>query len=241
MDRYRDELQEMTRRGVRRRHVHELHHIKDIETLDPLHVKHGNDPAPQLADQVGGGGRLQSSVEHLQASLHPLGPCQLFEMNEAREVGDLCKAQPERPLDQVLAQHSVVHPLLRIRLHGVEVRRQEARHGSSHCKCRRRDHVLARKALDDVQREGHAVVEKALRRGHIQHHNLQHTQSEGDLQRIGPSFEMFHKGCKQLQSRDGLSTLVQMHKVCHLSAGKPGCAALFLYPHDRWDVRTVMV
>mmetsp|Transcript_74987 Transcript_74987/g.135050 ORF Transcript_74987/g.135050 Transcript_74987/m.135050 type:complete len:322 (+) Transcript_74987:1352-2317(+) len=116
----------------------------------------------------------------------------------------------------MLVDHATVLPLLWVCLHALDVRGQQPSHACTHCKSYRRDHVLSGETLHYVKVEGDAVIDETLGGGHIQHHHLQHAETKGALQGITPTPKMLHEGGEELQSRDGVAILVQMHKIHHL-------------------------
>mmetsp|Transcript_18657 Transcript_18657/g.44186 ORF Transcript_18657/g.44186 Transcript_18657/m.44186 type:complete len:300 (+) Transcript_18657:1544-2443(+) len=140
----------------------------------------------------------------------------------------------------MLVHHAAVASFFRVGLHGSAVCGKQPGHGRAQGEGHSRDHVLPGEALNDVEVEGDAVVQKALGGGHVQLHHLQHAKPKGLLQGVAPARHVLHQRRKELQWRDGFPLLVQVDEVFQLCLHEAGHAFL-RYGCLGWDVGPVMV
>mmetsp|Transcript_10772 Transcript_10772/g.28806 ORF Transcript_10772/g.28806 Transcript_10772/m.28806 type:complete len:387 (+) Transcript_10772:1135-2295(+) len=222
------------------RDLHEVLLIHDVEAGHQLHVEHGDHLLVHLADQARHRGRLESPPENV-GRRHELTPQQGLQFLEPWQVGELGKPDPERPADQVLVHHPAVLSLFRVGHDVLHVHGDEAGHRAAHGEGRRRDHVLPREALHDVKVERDAVVEEALRRGHVEHHDLQHAEAEGAVKGVAPALKVLDKRGEHLEWGDPLPRLVEVHKVCHLRLRVPAGHAVRRNRVDGGNVGPVVV
>mmetsp|Transcript_11840 Transcript_11840/g.42336 ORF Transcript_11840/g.42336 Transcript_11840/m.42336 type:complete len:451 (+) Transcript_11840:937-2289(+) len=234
---YRDQLQQLTVRSVRRTDRLPGEPVQHGVLVDPLHVQDSNDITGHCADQVRRRRRLQPSPEDIEGRLQVWRPSQLFQFAQAWQVAQLCQPDLEGLQSQVLRHALAILAMLRQCPDALRhvVRRQQPRGRSGQGQGRGgRGVVPGQEALDDVERGHGAELQcepRCRRRQGARLGEADAVPHAGDDQGVGQALEAGEQGGQGGAAADGPEGAVEDHDVRELLLRKSARCRAFVEPH----------